>query len=98
MLSHLTSGEAEFLSHAFNEFLQERVIARAEKDAPVEALSAREMDVFRLMQAGLTNREIAEKLFVEVGTVKRHVHSILGKLSARNRTEAASHRAARFLR
>lgn len=92
MLSNLTTHEAAFLSRAFNEFLQERVTTRPAQAAPVEQLSVREIEVYRLMQTGLTNREIAARLCVEVGTVKRHVHSILGKLSARNRTEAVTRR------
>jgi LuxR family maltose regulon positive regulatory protein len=51
-------------------------------------LSKRESEVLQLIEAGLTNREIARRIVVEHGTVKRHVHNILGKLNARNRTEA----------
>jgi hypothetical protein len=43
-----------------------------------------------LMAEGLSNREIAERLFVNVGTVKTHVHKICGKLGARSRTQAAA--------
>jgi len=46
----------------------------------VEALSPRELEVLRLMAAGLSNREIAERLVVSPGTVKTHVHHICGKL------------------
>jgi LuxR family maltose regulon positive regulatory protein len=56
----------------------------------VEPLSAREVEVLRLVTAGLSNREIAAKLFITAGTVKRHVHNLCGKLGARNRTEAAT--------
>jgi len=54
----------------------------------VEPLSERELEVLRLMAAGLSNQEIADKLIIGVGTVKSHVHSILGKLDARDRTQA----------
>jgi LuxR family maltose regulon positive regulatory protein len=54
----------------------------------VEPLSERELEVLRLMAAGLSNHEIADKLVIGVGTVKSHVHSILGKLDARDRTQA----------
>ncbi len=54
-----------------------------------EPLSDRELEVLRLVVAGLTNREIAEQLFVSPGTAKTHIHHICGKLAARNRTEAA---------
>ncbi|NTU65800.1 MAG: response regulator transcription factor, partial [Chloroflexi bacterium] len=54
----------------------------------VEPLSERELEVLRLMAAGLSNHEIADKLIISVGTVKSHVHSVLGKLDARDRTQA----------
>lgn len=54
----------------------------------VEPLSAREMDVLRLMTAGDTNREIAQKLVVAEGTVKNHVTSIFNKLDVTDRTKA----------
>ncbi len=55
-----------------------------------ENLSKRELEVLSLIEAGLTNRQIAQRIIVETGTVKRHVHNILGKLNARNRTEAVA--------
>jgi LuxR family maltose regulon positive regulatory protein len=54
----------------------------------IEPLSEREMEVMRLIAAGLTNREIAEKLFIVTGTVKRHINNIYGKLGVRSRTQA----------
>jgi len=56
----------------------------------VEPLSKRELEVLRLVAAGLSNKEIAEKLYLSPGTIKTHVHNICGKLGARNRTEAAT--------
>jgi LuxR family transcriptional regulator, maltose regulon positive regulatory protein len=47
--------------------------------------------VLRLIAAGLSNREIAAKLVITVGTVKRHVNNILVKLDASNRTHAVAH-------
>jgi LuxR family maltose regulon positive regulatory protein len=54
----------------------------------VEPLSEREIEVLRLLVAGLSNREIAGKLVLSLGTVKTHIHNIYGKLGARNRAEA----------
>jgi LuxR family maltose regulon positive regulatory protein len=55
----------------------------------VEPLSEREIQVLRLVSVGLSNREIAGRLFISTGTAKTHVHNLCGKLGVRNRTEAA---------
>jgi DNA-binding NarL/FixJ family response regulator len=54
-------------------------------------LTPREEEILELIGEGLTNQEIAERLVVEVGTVKNHVHSILQKLDASSRYEAAAY-------
>ena len=54
-----------------------------------EPLTPRELDVLRLLSHGHTNPQIAESLFVAVGTVKVHVEHILSKLGASDRTDAA---------
>ena len=51
-------------------------------------LSVRELEVLRLMDTGLSNREIAEKLVVSLNTVKTQVQSIYSKLGVHNRDEA----------
>ena len=60
------------------------------KDDPDPGLTSRELDILRLMVAGLSNPEIARKLFVSRSTVKFHVSNILVKLGAASRTEAVS--------
>jgi two-component system, NarL family, response regulator LiaR len=52
-------------------------------------LSERELEVLRLIAAGLSNAAIAEKLFISERTVKGHVSNILGKLHILDRTQAA---------
>ncbi len=54
-------------------------------------LTPREIEVLTLVEKGLTNQDIAEQLYIEVGTVKNHVHSILQKLEVGNRLDAAAY-------
>ena len=54
-----------------------------------EALTGRETDVLRLLGQGLSNKEIAQVLFVGEATVKTHISNILGKLGATSRMQAA---------
>ncbi len=67
-------------------------VTKPGRDTPVqplvEPLSKRELEVLGLIAAGLTNAEIAQKLFIAVGTVKRHVNHIYGKLDVGSRTQA----------
>ncbi|WP_100448784.1 response regulator [Glycomyces xiaoerkulensis] len=55
---------------------------------PTSPLTDRELEVLRLLSAGLSNREIADSLFLAEGTVKNHVSSVLMKLGSRDRTRA----------
>lgn len=55
-----------------------------------EALSERELEILRLIAKGLSNREIAERLYRALDTVKGHSRRIYGKLEVRNRTEAVA--------
>jgi LuxR family maltose regulon positive regulatory protein len=59
-------------------------------DALIEPLSERELEVLRLVARGLSNREIAEALFVTLGTVKKHLNNIFNKLYVKSRTQAVS--------
>lgn len=87
-----------FVSPQIAAALMERLSDLAQMFSEVEnnvtsttSLTARELEVLELMGKGLTNQQIAEKLVVEIGTVKNHVHSILEKLGVRTRDEAAAY-------
>lgn len=54
-------------------------------------LTARELEVLKLISEGRTNQQIAEELVIEIGTVKNHVHNILDKLNVSSRREAAAY-------
>ena len=56
-----------------------------------DGLSAREVEVLRLVAAGLSNREIGERLFISQNTAANHVRAILQKTGCANRTEAAAY-------
>ena len=54
-------------------------------------LTPRECEILQMIEMGLSNKEIARSLRIEVGTVKNHVHNILEKLNVRRRNQAAHH-------
>ena len=60
------------------------------EERPMTRLTAREAEVMALIDEGLSNQQIARRLCIELPTVKNHVHSILDKLGASSRTEAAA--------
>lgn len=62
---------------------------RAQPPAPPAGLSARELEVLHYLAADYSNQQIAEKLVIDVRTVKHHVHNILQKLGVRRRWDAA---------
>ncbi|WP_342372370.1 response regulator transcription factor [Propioniciclava soli] len=68
--------------------LEGRVVDRMARGVP--QLSAREIDVLRLVADGLANKEIARRLFISEGTVKTHLVHAFGKLDADSRTAAVA--------
>lgn len=67
------------------------VVSPAPGSAPAfAALTAREREVAALLADGRSNGEVAEALVITVGTVKDHVHSILGKTGLRTRAAVAA--------
>ncbi|GAA5164674.1 MULTISPECIES: response regulator [Amycolatopsis] len=73
----------------------QRMRGEAEADPQYELLSPQERRVLELIAAGLTNRQIAERLFLAEKTVKNYVSSLLHKLGFERRTEAAVYLARR---
>jgi DNA-binding NarL/FixJ family response regulator len=70
------------------ELVDARPSVESEMDRFAE-LTPREQEVLDLIGKDLSNQQIAERLVIEVGTVKNHVHSILSKLDVRSRRDAA---------
>jgi DNA-binding CsgD family transcriptional regulator len=74
------------------EALALRLVGRQGKPpAPPDGLTAREVEVLRLLARGLSNREIAEALLLSVHTVERHVANAYGKIGARGRAAATAY-------
>lgn len=82
----LQAGVARKVMDAFARLAQPGPAAH---ERMVEPLSGRERAVLGLLARGLSNKEIAERLFLAEGTVKNHVSTILQKIGARDRTQAA---------
>ncbi|SEG57468.1 two component transcriptional regulator, LuxR family [Actinacidiphila yanglinensis] len=87
----VAQGEA-LLSPAATRGLIARFLARPEPGSPADpsalsALTPRELEVLRLVAAGLSNQEIAERLFVTATTAKTHANRAMTKLGARDRAQ-----------
>ncbi|MBP7690564.1 MAG: hypothetical protein KA764_01530 [Anaerolineales bacterium] len=88
------SRRNEYLNRLLAPFRLEAALTQVAPPAPpirqplVEPLSERELEVLRLMAAGLSNQAIASRLVISIPTVKKHGSNLLGKLHAVNRTEA----------
>ena len=84
-LAHgLASEYGETLLAAF----ETRGVAKPSGWASVEPLSRRELEILGLIAKGLSNQEIADRLFISLSTVKGHNLSIFGKLQVQRRAEA----------
>ena len=68
----------------------EQLVSAAQSHALVEPLSLRELKVLQLIAQGLSNREIGEKLFLALDTVKGHNRRLFAKLRVQRRTEAVA--------
>jgi DNA-binding NarL/FixJ family response regulator len=68
---------------------EQRIASQSEVVPELSALTKREREVLQLVAQGANNREIAETLFISLGTVRNHVSNILNRLNVRDRTQAA---------
>ena len=84
----LSGYVASLLSAFAGSHVIEIVPADAANQTLVEPLTGREREVLHLLSVGASNREIARRLVLSLGTVKKHVTNLLGKLGVMNRTQA----------
>lgn len=92
LLCRIADGGA-LCSSRVSAILLRRLSALAAERKPMDhglALTGREAQILRMLEMGLSNREIAEHLCIAVHTVKSHVHSLLGKLGVNTRAEAVT--------
>ena len=82
------SGESLLFPAALRSLAAEYGNRTARRAMERAALTEREAAILRLMARGLSNADIAAQLIIGAETVKSHVSSILGKLGARDRTQA----------
>ncbi|QFF97844.1 DNA-binding response regulator [Psychrobacillus glaciei] len=66
-----------------------RLLEKNSEPTITHTLTAREIDILKLVGEGKTNKEIAEALFLSIGTVKNHITHILQQLELRDRTQLA---------
>ncbi|HSR31646.1 MAG TPA: LuxR C-terminal-related transcriptional regulator [Anaerolineae bacterium] len=91
LLPRLRHIAPDFVDHVLGDASAaglEPVIPRAQ--ALVEPLSERELQVLRLLAAGLTSTEVARELYIAVGTARTHIKNIYGKLGVHSRVEAVT--------
>ncbi len=89
----VVKGEAPVSGAVASKLLREFSRAWSSPSAPPSGseLSQREREILTLVAGGASNKQIARQLVVTEGTVKNHLHNILGKLHLRNRAEAAAY-------
>jgi ATP/maltotriose-dependent transcriptional regulator MalT len=85
-------GSPSYLTYLMGEMKvgPETTSAQSANAALVEPLTAREIEILRLIVAGMRNQEIADHLFISLHTVKRHIANAYGKLGVTHRTEAVA--------
>jgi len=69
------------------QFVQQPDVALPERNAAIDTLTERELEVFGAVARGLSNQELADELFMSHATAKTHVSRLLAKLQARDRAQ-----------
>ncbi len=93
LISRVARGES-LCSPRVSAILLRRLSTLAAQRQPESkelVLTTREAQILRLLEAGLSNRDIADRLCIALHTVKNHVHSVLSKLGVNSRAEAAAY-------
>ncbi len=78
----------DYVHRLLTEFTKKGIYHPLPANPLVQPLTDRELEILRLFAEDLSNREIAQKLVITLGTVKAHTHNIYGKLNVRGRTGA----------
>lgn len=84
----ISSGEAVLHPKIIAKLLKRATIAPAGEHKASELLSERESEILKLVTSGMSNKEIAEKLFLSQRTIKAHLTNIFNKLNVASRSEA----------
>jgi NarL family two-component system response regulator LiaR len=84
----IRSGESVLHPKIIAKLLKRATVAPAEEHKASDLLSERESEVLKLVTSGMSNKEIAEKLFLSQRTVKAHLTSVFNKLNVASRSEA----------
>ncbi|WNG86978.1 response regulator transcription factor [Mycobacterium sp. ITM-2016-00317] len=92
LIQTVAAGESACSSRVSGVLLRRlsELAAQRQPAAREVVLTTREIEILRMLEAGMANREIADKLCIAVHTVKNHVHSILTKLGVSTREQAAA--------
>ena len=90
-LEAAAAGQAVMDPEVQARLLQTSTLAATGTGAPPDGLTEREVEVLRLMAAGLSNTEICKQLYVSEATVKTHINHIFTKTNSRDRSQAVSY-------
>jgi len=90
MLDGLQRGEAAMTRQTTARLMKRFTQAAATPPAPAQRLTDREVELLKLVAAGMANKAIAQQLSISENTVKYHMKKIMQKLNVQNRTEAVT--------